>query len=142
MRGTQVPVFPAADCRSLRADDVGLQAEQYHDQCDKPIAGDAGHYTIRCMSREKSNDPRARLEHQLRILADGVQDHPTVPASYLDAVLDDNVAVLLPPTHCAFRDCTWSLSWEDTHGERKLFEYKKERERERERERLLLPLMF
>ena len=49
-----------------------------------------------------------------------------MPADCLDAVLDDNVAVLLPPKHCAFKECTCTLSWEDTHGERPLYEYERD----------------
>ena len=115
MRGKQAP------------GDVDLQGEPQPDRDGETITGDAGHYTIRCMPREESNDPRARLEHELRRLADDLHDHPTVPAGCLDAVLDDNVAILLPPKHCAFRGCTWRLSWEETHKERPLHEYERER---------------
>ena len=69
------------------------------------------------MPCEVSNDPRAKLESAIAALAMELRDNPTVPADSRDATqpmeeaFNDDIAPLLPPKHCAFKSCTWTLAW-------------------------------
>ena len=60
----------------------------------------------------------------MRKLAACLREHPTVPGDRETGtvpdprVWDDNLAVLLPPKHCAFRGCRWCLPWVEDTSER------------------------
>ena len=85
------------------------------------------------MPAEQSPDPRAKLETELRALAECLREHPTVPGegeqglAPMPEVFDDEAAVLLPPKHCAFRGCTWHLQWPEPDKGR-VFERTRERQ--------------
>ena len=81
-------------------------------------------FVVRCMLSRESPDPRAALDTELRVLADLLREHPTVPgdAHLIDQpdprVFDDELAVLLPPKHCAFKGCKWHLHWDENTFDR------------------------
>eukprot|EP00959_Pyramimonas_sp_CCMP1952_P281365 5881579-Pyramimonas_sp.AAC.1 len=61
-----------------------------------------------------SNDPRRAREGAVATAAKLLREMPTAPADPEDpnkpwgTALVENDAVELPPTHCAFRGCTWT----------------------------------
>ena len=76
-----------------------------------------GQYNVRCMPCGSSRDPRSKLEAAMTTLVDQLREHPTIPADSEDVsvpaldVLSDDTAPLLPPKHCAFKQCSWTLFW-------------------------------
>ena len=74
-------------------------------------------YLVRCMPCDVSNDPRAKLESAIFALAAELRDNPTLPSDSKDAsqpmedALRDDMAPLLPPKHCGFKGCMWTLPW-------------------------------
>ena len=75
-------------------------------------------YNLRCLPCGVSEDPREILHAAVLTLASHLRDQPTVPANPhqpdepMTEAFDDDVAELLPPKHCAFKNCTWALRWD------------------------------
>ena len=83
------------------------------------------------MPCEESPDPRAVLEKQLKLLAQQIREHPTLPADATHPTLpmreafDDTIAAKLPPKHCSFKGCRWALQW-SAPGETPMTERRRE----------------
>ena len=100
--------------QSQPASKPSFGSQQGSTSFDKSDEG-VGQYNVRCMPCGSSRDPRSKLEAALITLADQLRDRPTIPLDPEDEtaaswdVLSDDAACLLPPKHCAFQQCPWTL---------------------------------
>jgi len=115
---------PAKKQKSQEADHISEQSEaglkpssalqQDETGLDKSEEG-LGQYNVRCMPCGSSKDPRSMLEAAMTTLVEQLQEHPTIPMDSEDCsllvsdILSDDTAPLLPPKHCAFKKCSWTL---------------------------------
>ena len=123
------PVLPAgAESNPCKRRRTGTQVKQRADIDsmggapgipDTGVPSDVRCYSLKSMCVTTSPDPRAQLHHTLQQLSKSIREHPTVPCDRQDFeqpcrdAFDDNVAVILPRKHCAFRGCDWRGSCDD-----------------------------
>ena len=69
-------------------------------------------YEVRALS-EESPDARSRLESAIVEVASALREDPTIPADPQESTLPwgaatrEDVGLVLPSKHCAFRGCSW-----------------------------------
>ena len=83
---------------SEKKNDKSLPKEEHNES--------QSHFRMRVL--DNSDDPRRKLEVCLDELAEELRSCPTLPQlpkQVYEECFKDDVALQLPPKHCAFRDC-------------------------------------